>query len=131
MALQKDTDGHAAGGLNIRPKFLLVPVELEDDAAVLMASEFDPSKTQRVPNPARNTATVISEARLSASSASNWYMAADPNAVDTIEVAYLNGVDTPTLEQREGWNVDGVEFKVRLDAGVKPFDFRGMLKVGS
>jgi ATP-dependent protease ClpP protease subunit len=131
MALQKDVDEHAAGGLNIRPKFLLVPVELEDDAAVLMASEFDPSKTQRVPNPARNTATVISEARLSASSASNWYMAADPNAVDTIEVAYLNGVDTPTLEQREGWNVDGVEFKVRLDAGVKPFDFRGMLKVGS
>jgi ATP-dependent protease ClpP protease subunit len=131
MALQKDADEHAAGGLNIRPKFLLVPVELEDDAAVLMASEFDPSKTQRVPNPARNTATVISEARLSASSASNWYMAADPNAVDTIEVAYLNGVDTPTLEQREGWNVDGVEFKVRLDAGVKPFDFRGLLKVGS
>lgn len=130
MALQKDADEHAAGGLNIRPKFLLVPVELEDEAAVLMASEFDPSKTQRVPNPARNTATVISEARLSASSASNWYMAADPNAVDTIEVAYLNGVDTPTLEQREGWNVDGVEFKVRLDAGVKPFDFRGLLKVG-
>ncbi len=128
MAKQKDVDGHAAGGLNIRPRFLLVPVELEDDAAVLMASEFDPSKTQRVPNSARNAATVISEARLSAASAAAWYMAADPNSVDTIEVAYLNGVDTPTLEQREGWGIDGVEFKVRLDAGVKAFDFRGLSK---
>lgn len=128
MAKQKDVDGHAAGGLNIRPRFLLVPVELEDTAAVLMASEFDPSKTQRVPNSARNAATVISEARLSAASATAWYMAADPNSADTIEVAYLNGVDTPTLEQREGWGIDGVEFKVRLDAGVKALDSRGLTK---
>jgi hypothetical protein len=55
-------------------------------------------------------------------------MAADPNSADTIEVAYLNGVDTPTLEQREGWGIDGVEFKVRLDAGVKALDSRGLTK---
>lgn len=128
MAKQKDSDGVTATGLNIRPKFLLVPVELEDDANVLMASEFDPTKTQRVPNPARGAATVISEARLSANSAAAWYMAADPNSVDTIEVAYLNGVDTPTIEQREGWGIDGVEFKVRMDAGVKAFDYRGLTK---
>jgi ATP-dependent protease ClpP protease subunit/phage major head subunit gpT-like protein len=128
MAKQADVDGIAVAGLNIRPKFLLVPVELEDDAAVLMASEFDPSKTQRVPNSARNAATVISEARLSANSAAAWYMAADPNSTDTIEVAYLNGVETPTLEQKEGWSVDGVEFKVRIDAGVKQLDYRGLVK---
>lgn len=128
MAKQKDVDSLTATGLNIRPRFLLVPVELEDDAAVLMASEFDPSKTQRVPNSARAAATVISEARLSTNSATAWYMAADPSSADTIEVAYLNGVDTPTLEQKEGWGIDGVEFKVRIDAGVKAFDFRGLVK---
>lgn len=128
MAKQKDVDGHAATGLNIRPAFLLVPVELEDDARVLMASEFDPSKTQRTPNAVRNLASVISDARLSTASASNWYMAADPNSVDTIEVAYLNGVDTPMLEQKLGWDVDGVEFKVRMDAGVKALDHRGLVK---
>jgi ATP-dependent protease ClpP protease subunit/phage major head subunit gpT-like protein len=128
MAKQKDADSHAVGGLNIRPRFLMVPVELEDEANVLMASEFDPSKTQRVPNSARNAATVISDARLSEASAAAWYMSADPGTVDTIEVAYLNGVDTPMLEQREGWGIDGVEFKVRLDAGVKALDFRGLVK---
>lgn len=128
MAKQKDADGIAAGGLNIRPRFLLVPVELEDEATVLMSSEFDPAKTQRVPNAVRNAATVISDARLSTASAAAWYMAADPNAVDTIEVAYLNGVETPMLEQREGWNVDGVEFKVRIDAAVKDLDYRGLAK---
>ena len=128
MAKQKDDDDIAATGLNIRPSYLLVPVELEDEARVLMASEFDPSKTQRTPNAVRNLASVISDARLSTASAAAWYMSADPNSIDTIEVAYLNGVDTPMLEQKMGWEVDGVEFKVRIDAGVKALDHRGLIK---
>ncbi len=128
MRKQKDPDSATKTGLNIRPAYLLVPVELEDTARVLMNSEFDPAATQRVPNPNANLATVISDARLSAASASNWYMAANQNLIDTIEVAYLNGVDTPYLEQRNGFEVDGVEFKVRIDAGVKALDFRGLLK---
>lgn len=41
-------------------------------------------------------------------------------------MSYLDGVETPTLEQQDGWNVDGVEFKGRMDAGVAPLDFRPM-----
>lgn len=44
---------------------------------------------------------------------------------DTIEVAYLNGVDTPYIDQMEGFSVDGVTTKVRIDAGVAPVDHRG------
>lgn len=128
MAKQKDPDSHAAGGLNIRPAYLLVPVELEGKAQALMMSEFDPSQTQRNPNYVRGLATVVSEARLSTASSAVWYMAANPMMHDTIEVAYLNGNDQPTLEQRDGWNVDGVEFKVRLDAGVKALDYRGLYR---
>ncbi|WP_274626567.1 ClpP-like prohead protease/major capsid protein fusion protein [Arvimicrobium flavum] len=127
MARQKDPDG-IASGLNIRMKYLLVPVELEGAARVLMSAEFDPSKTQRVPNPVAGIAEVISDARLSAGSTASWYAAGDPNVHDTIEVSYLNGNDKPTLEQRDGWNVDGVEFKVRIDAAVKALDFRALLK---
>jgi len=32
------------------------------------------------------------------------------------------------IDQQDGWKVDGVEFKVRIDAGVKPPDFRGLYK---
>lgn len=130
MALQTDPDGIAEGGLNIRPAFFLVPVELEGSAKVLMTSEFNPAATQRVPNNVRGLATVISDARLSTNSATKWYLAADPNTIDTIEVAYLNGVDTPVMEQQDGWRVDGVEFKIRLDAGVQVLDYRGLYRNG-
>lgn len=130
MALQTDPDGIAEGGLNIRPKFMLVPVELEDTARVLASSEFDPGKSggERSPNSVRGTFEVVAEARLSSDSDQEWYLAADPNQVDTLEVSYLNGVDTPVLEQRDGWAVDGVEFKVRQDAGVNLLDYRGLYK---
>jgi len=128
MAKQTDPDDHATGGLNIRPAFMLVPVELQGKAQALMASEFDPAGTQRNPNYVRNIATVISDARLSTHSATAWYLAASQSMHDTIEVAYLNGVQTPTLEQQMGWDVDGMEFKVRIDAGVKALDYRGLYK---
>ncbi|ESY72528.1 hypothetical protein X740_33235, partial [Mesorhizobium sp. LNHC221B00] len=127
MALQKDPDDLAEGGLNIRPAYFLTPVEIAGTAAALMASQYAPGTTTD-PNIVRGLAEVISDARLSTDSAIKWYLAANPNTTDTIEVAYLNGVSQPTLEQKDGWNVDGVEFKVRLDAGVKPLDFRGLYR---
>ena len=121
MAKQKSRDGRAT--LNVRPSILLVPVGLEADATVLMNSEFDPAKTQRVPNSARNAATVIADARLDEASASAWYLLASPSMFDVIEVQYLDGNPNPMLEQQAGWNVDGVEFKVRIDAGAKALDY--------
>jgi ATP-dependent protease ClpP protease subunit len=127
MALQQDPDGIASGGLNIRPSFLLVPVALEGEARILLNSQYVPGETF-VPNKVAGMAQIISDARLDAHSSSEWYLAASPSLYDTIEVAYLNGVQSPVLEQREGWGVDGVEFKVRLDAGVKALDFRGLYR---
>ncbi|EGO4420677.1 TPA: hypothetical protein LAN07_000390 [Escherichia coli] len=45
-----------------------------------------------------------------------------------LEVAYLDGIDTPYLEEQEGFTVDGVAWKVRIDAGVAALDYRGLLK---
>ena len=47
---------------------------------------------------------------------------------DTVEVAYLDGNETPTLEQQAGWSVDGMEWKVRMEAGVKALDWKTMAK---
>jgi len=47
---------------------------------------------------------------------------------DTIEVAYLDGMDTPYLEEQQGFTVDGVAWKVRIDAGVAALDYRGLVK---
>jgi len=129
MARQQDADGNAVA-LNIRPAFFLVPVELEGTAKTLMSAQYDPAGTAGTltPNTVAGLATVISDARLSIASTKAWYLAAAPGSTDTIEVAYLNGVETPTMEQREGWSVDGIEYKIRMDAGVSILDHRGFFK---
>jgi hypothetical protein len=108
---------------------LIVPAALEDIATVLMTSETDPSQTNsRKPNPVRNAAEIIVDARLDAASATAWYLSADPNVFDTIEVGYLDGVAAPFLDQQDGWTVDGVEYKVRIDAAAAPLEFRTLYK---
>lgn len=126
-AMRKQKDGAAT--LNIRPQYLLVPAALEDTARVLMASETDPASTNsRVPNPVRGSLEIIVDARLDEASATAWYLTADPNLFDTIEVGYLDGVAAPFLDQQDGWTVDGVEYKVRIDAAAAPLEYRTMYK---
>ena len=123
MGRQTDSASNAVG-LNIRPSYFLVPLALEDTANVLMSSETNPAQTNsRVPNPVRNLATVVADPRLDANSTTAWYLAAGQQ-FDTIEVAFLDGNQAPTLEQQAGWSIDGTEFKVRIDVAAAPMDFR-------
>src|SRR5690606_15121460 len=96
-----------------------------------MAAQYDPAATigTMTPNKVAGLAEVITEARL-AEAPEDWYLAADQNSTDTIEVAYLDGNEAAVLEQQGGWVVDGVEFKVRIDAGVSPVGYRGLVKNG-
>jgi ATP-dependent protease ClpP protease subunit len=128
MALQKDVDENGTA-LGLRPAFALVPVEVQAEMDILMASQFDPAADKlQVPNAVRGLATVIPEARLSAASATAWYLFASPTQTETIEVSYLNGVEEPFMEERAGFDVDGVEFKVRIDAGVGVMGHKGAYK---
>jgi len=130
MATQKaQVEGGKARTLNIRPAFLLCPVALEDRAKQLIRSASVPGADVNagVDNPIRNFAEVIAEPRLDDDSAKTWYLAAAQGR-DTIEVSYLDGVDKPYMEQQEGFGVDGVATKVRIDAGVAALDSRGLNK---
>ncbi|HBM2955474.1 TPA: Clp protease ClpP [Klebsiella oxytoca] len=125
MKLQKEGERN----LNIRPAFVLVPVALESKALQIIrsASVAGADVNAGVDNPIRNFAEVISDARLDANSSSAYYLAAAKGR-DTIEVAYLNGIDTPYIDQQEGFNTDGIATKIRIDAGVAPLDYRGLAK---
>ncbi|WP_455928796.1 ClpP-like prohead protease/major capsid protein fusion protein [Pseudomonas fluorescens] len=128
MASQKtQVEGGKARTLNIRPAYVLTPVALEDRANQLINSASVPGADANsgIINPIRGFAQVIGEPRLDDNSSTAWYMAAKQGS-DTIEVAYLNGIDTPYVEQQNGFSVDGVASKVRIDAGVAPSDFRGL-----
>ncbi|TRO14349.1 Clp protease ClpP [Ectopseudomonas mendocina] len=130
MATQKtEVEGGKPRTLNIRPAFVLTPVALEDKAKQIIRSASVPGADSNsgIENPIRNFAEVIGEPRLDDASATAFYLAARQGS-DTIEVAYLDGNELPYMEQQQGFTVDGVATKVRIDAGVAPLDFRGLQK---
>ena len=133
MALQKGMND-AAHGQNIRMSKLIVPIALETTAQVLAKSANDPDQKSTLkggggtsPNPFQGI-QVVADARLDAASSAIYYGSADPGMHDTIEVAFLNGNQSPTLESRDGWTVDGIEYKTRLECGVAPLGFKGLVR---
>lgn len=115
--------------LNIRPAFVLVPTALETSAlqTIRSASVKGADVNAGIVNPLQNFAEVIAEPRLDDDSPKKWYLAAQKGS-DTVEVAYLDGIDKPYIEQQEGFTIDGVATKVRIDAGVAPLDHRGLIR---
>jgi hypothetical protein len=114
--------------LNIRPKFMVGPAALETKMEQFVSANLLPATTAAiVPNSLRSL-TPISEPRLDASSLISWYLFADPNQIDTIEYAYLEGEEGVRVETRMGFDVDGVEIKALHDFGAGVIDFRGMVK---
>ncbi len=122
-------DGQQEVPLNIPLRYIVVPVQLRDDADSVLASQFYVDGTDTDPNrrnPVQNAASVVSDPLLDKQTNSfYWYGAADRR---TIEVAFLDGRDAPYLESQQGWTVDGVSYKVRIDAGVKALDWRGLVR---
>ena len=128
-AMRKQT-GPGGATLNLAPRYLLVPAALEMTADVLMRSvaSTDSEKNSGVINPWQNALTPVVEPRLDANSATAFYLAADSAQVDTVEVMFLDGVQTPFIEEVASSNVDGREYNVRIDVGARALDHRGLYK---
>jgi hypothetical protein len=94
------------------PGALIVPAALEATARQLMAS-YNPDTASNV-NP-YNTLSVIVEPRLDASSTTTWYLAAGNQSA--LEYGYLDGAEGVQITQQEGFEVDGLQIKARLDFG--------------
>lgn len=96
--------------INVIPAYILVPAVLEgaSNRAVLSSSSLFPVDTNGtlnqnpgIINVVKDMAQVIAEPRLDKANNAQWYVATAQDT-DTIEVAYLDGMDTPYLEQQEG-----------------------------
>jgi len=115
--------------LNIRPKFLLSPVALMFGAKQLLQSVADPTAPNAgAVNVLQDIVQLVTDPLLDVSNPAAWYLASDPSITDTIEVAFLNGQDTPYIEQQNGFQTDGVTYKIRIEYGVKALDWRGLFK---
>lgn len=124
MASQKDPANNEV--LDIRPAILLVPIGLGGEARVINSAEFDTDAIANKfmkPNKVRGLfRDIVDTPQLTGT---RRYLFADPAAMPVLEVAFLEGNQEPFLEVRDGWRIDGVEWKVRSDYAVGAVEVRG------
>lgn len=113
--------------LAIEPEFMLLPTSLHTKAKQILgsASVEGADINSGIINPIRDIVSPIKSPRLQIADPKSWYLLNK----EAIEVSYLDGNDTPYIEQQQGFTVDGVSTKVRIDAGVNVIDYRGVVKV--
>ena len=134
---QTDEDGQP---VSIEPKILLVPTALRVTADELYVSTNNntggSSTTNKVPN--RNThaglyrpvvSAYLGNASYTGNSATAWYLLADPMDMPTMEVAFLDGKQEPTVEEAEAdFDTLGIQFRGYHDFGVSKYEYRGGVK---
>lgn len=126
MTQQRGLDGKTV--LNVRPSFIIGPSALETELEQLVSPVLVPTETGKIVTASIRSLTPIAEPRLDVVSTNAWYLAANPGQIDTIEYAYLEGQEGAYIETREGFEVDGIEIKCRLDFGAAAIDWRGFYK---
>ncbi|HPP28910.1 MAG TPA: hypothetical protein PLV57_20575 [Phycisphaerae bacterium] len=133
---QKDADGNP---LALVAKVLLVPPALLVRGTQLMNSmelrDNAASSKYVTSNPHAGKFSVVhsaylSNASISGYSAKAWYLLADPDDLPVVEVAFLNGQQTPTVERADAdFNVLGIQFRGYFDFGVALQDYRAGVKM--
>ena len=123
MRTHLDLDGELVGGL--QPRYLVTPAALETVGNQFL-SQINPNQAGQV-NPFSSNIQQIVEPRLDANSIISWYMMSDKSMVDMGELARLDGRG-PEISVREGFEVDGMETKIRYVFGMRVLDYRGFFK---
>lgn len=126
---QKGLDG--ATLLNLTAKYLITPAGKETIAdqyitqiTPALASSVNPFTT----GAGRTPLTLIVEPRLDANSATAWYMATDTAQAPVLYHGVLDGQEGPLVTSMEGFDMDGMKFRARIDVAFKAADWRAIYK---
>ena len=132
---QVDPDGKPIG---IMPVVALVPTALSAIGTGLFKSLEIRDTTADTKYPIANphqgkfrteVSRYLSNSQYTGNSAKAWYLLADPNDLPVIEVAFLNGQESPTIETAEAdFNVLGIQMRGYHDFGVALQDPKGGIK---
>ncbi|MDR2004160.1 MAG: Mu-like prophage major head subunit gpT family protein [Prevotella sp.] len=106
------------------PKYLIVSPEQEIRARKLLTLTMA-TNTGDVNVFSTMGLELIVEHRLEGTA---WYLAADPNAIDGLQYAYLGGTDTLRTNREDNFDTDSIKLGVRGDFGVAAIDWRGWYK---
>lgn len=122
----KDPDGNPVA---VDPRILLVPADIELAAAEIMGSSLLVGGSSAGPNVnvLAGRYQVVSTSYLT--SAEDYYLLASPMDMPVMEVAFLNGVQSPIVETAEAdFNTLGVQMRGFFDIGVAKAEYLAGIK---
>lgn len=123
-AMMKQRDKGLNDYLAIQPRFLVCSVERKQTAWEVINSLTDVSQQNSAKRnyvQAQLNLEVVASPYLSAAP---WYLFADPADAEAFEVAFLDGVQEPFIDDEIEFMTDALNMKVRLDYGVAAIDWR-------
>ena len=118
--------------LGLTPSVLLVPLAYAGTALELVNStaSIESEKNSGVANlygrGGARQLKVVATPYLDSNSATNWYAIADNSLIDTVEITFLSGEESPVLES--DWNMrnDSYVYKVRQSFAAAVIEHRGI-----
>jgi hypothetical protein len=129
MRTQRDASG--VDYVEFDPRLLLVPVGKEDHARTVIESTYNTDTTAQLKKniiSGWSPLQVLSHPLLDANSSTAWYLLADPSIAPVVEIAFLDGQQSPYIAQEEEFLTDAVRWKVRMDYGVAANEWRAGYK---
>ena len=107
---------------------MVVPAALETTAEVLINSMFDPASTGAGTYNATRSLQLVVEPLLDAASSTAFYAFANPTRVETIEVTFLAGQETPQVREVRDEHTLASTYYVLQSLAAKALDHRGIQK---
>ncbi|HEY7355601.1 MAG TPA: Mu-like prophage major head subunit gpT family protein, partial [Ktedonobacterales bacterium] len=137
VTAMREQTNFAGKRIGLRPKYLIVPPELEFTSLVIVKSAGVPGSNNNDINPMMGYTQLIVSPQLPAAGTpanSSWYLAADPAEVDTIEIGFVGGQVNPAMFIQDNplyglnFTQDAVSYKVRHEYGGAVMDWRGLYR---
>ncbi|GHO56779.1 hypothetical protein [Ktedonobacter robiniae] len=132
VTAMREQTNFAGKRIGLRPRYLIVPPELEWTSMVVTKSAGVPGSPNNDINPMLGYVQPIVSPQLTSST--QWFLAADPREIDTIEVGFVGGQVNPALFIQDqpmlglNFTQDVLTFKCRHEYGGATTDFRGLYR---
>jgi hypothetical protein len=132
VTAMREQTNYAGKRIGLRPRFLVVPPELEWTSMVITKSAGAPGGNNNDINPMLGYVQPIVAPQLT--STTQWFLVADPREVDTIEIGFVGGQINPALFIQDqplfglNFSQDAISYKIRHEYGGAVVDYRGLYR---
>jgi hypothetical protein len=132
ITAMREQTNFAGKRLGLRPRFLVVPPELEFVSMVVTKSAGVPGSNYNDINPMLGYVTPIVSPQLT--NTTQWFLIGDPREIDTIEIGFVGGQVNPMLFIQDmplvnpSFSQDAINFKCRHEYGGCVVDYRGLYR---